>query len=515
MTLKTSLSAGATGPALALIAGALFPLGLAPLSAWPMLIVSLALFLLTLSEQSAKAVFHRALCYGLGFNGVGVSWVFVSIHYFGGTPMWLSLLGTALFVAFLSLVFFAIPFSLFRKSGIDRYALFSFPALWVAIEWSKSWFLSGFPWLWAGYGFVDSPVSGLAPITGTLGLSYLAALTAALAVFILQTRPKTHRIAAIISLIVVWLACWGLKDIQWTQPDEDKQRTVALLQGNIPQQQKWDPDYRDKIFKTYQTLTEQSWDKADIVLWPEAAYPVFYHQALKFITRLDIAATEKQTAVISGIVRWVPKNTGEDHNYNSIFVIGNGDGIYNKQKLVPFGEYVPLESLIRGLIPFFNLPMSSFNAGIEQQPPLIASGLMFSAFICYEVVYPEQVRQMAKNMDFLVTISNDAWFGHSWGPLQHFQMARMRALETGKYMLRGTNNGITAIIDPSGKVLSRLPQFEQGILYGKVQGMDGNTPLVRIGQWPLLVLMLVSLAVGAALSVRRNNNQPQKHEAPI
>ncbi|RLP53823.1 MAG: apolipoprotein N-acyltransferase [Ketobacter sp.] len=501
MTLKTSISAGAKGAVLAFVAGALFPLGLAPVGAWPIIPVSLALLLFVLEGQTSSVVFRRALIFGLGFNGVGVSWVFVSIHYFGGTPAWLAAIGTGAFILTLSLVFFAVPFWFARKLRIDHYAIISFPALWVAIEWSKSWFLSGFPWLWAGYGFVDSPFAGLAPISGVLGLSYMSALCAVFLRFMVL-RQRTIRIASACALGVLLIVCWGLNTITWTTPDATNLREVALVQGNIPQQQKWDPAYRQKIFDTYSSLTEQSWD-ANIILWPEAAYPVFHHQALNFITKLDIKATDNNVAIISGIARWEPQDNGEQHNYNSIFVIGDGDGVYNKQKLVPFGEYVPLEGLMRGLIPFFNLPMSSFNAGDKDQAPLYATGLSFAAFICYEIVYPELVRKEAKNKDFLVTISNDAWFGHSWGPLQHFQMARMRALETGKYIVRGTNNGITAIIDHHGNVRSRLPQFEQGILKGEIYSTVGVTPFVRIGQWPPVALALISLILGAALSHRR------------
>jgi apolipoprotein N-acyltransferase len=500
MTLKTSITTGGKGHLLALVAGAIFPLGLAPLDAWPLIPISMALLLLLLEGQTPSRAFWRAFLYGMGFNGVGVSWVYVSIHFYGGTPVWLALLGTVLFCAFLSLLLFALPFWAFRRLQMDRYALLTFPALWVLIEWSKSWLLSGFPWLWAGYGFIDSPLSGLAPVAGALGLSLVAAVSAVLLRQLLKGE-NLNRLPFALALAALWVGCWALKSIEWTQPDLAQTRQVALVQGNIPQEQKWDPKFRKKIISTYVDATEAAWD-ADLILWPEAAYPVFYHQALKTITNLDIRASEKSVSIISGIARWDPQENGEQHYYNSIFVIGNGDGIYNKQKLVPFGEYVPVESLIRGLIPFFNLPMSSFTAGKPDQVPLLASGLSFAAYICYEIVYPELVRTQAKDRDFLVTISNDAWFGHSWGPIQHFQMARMRALETGKYLLRGTNTGITAIIDHKGNVQSSLPQFEKGVLKGVLYGTAGVTPFVQFGQWPVLGLCFIALISGIILSLR-------------
>jgi len=500
MTLKTSITTGGKGHLLALLAGAIFPLGLAPLDFWPLIPVSMALLLILLEGQTPRRAFLRAFLYGMGFHGVGVSWVYVSIHFYGDTPVWLAALGTLLFCAFLSLLLFALPFWAFRRWQMDRYALLTFPALWILLEWTKTWLLSGFPWLWAGYGFIDSPIAGLAPIVGALGLSLAAAVSAVLLrTIVKQEAPR--RLPAMGALLVLWAGSWLLHDTVWTQPDLAQTRQVALVQGNIPQEQKWDPKYRKKIIDTYLDATRDNWN-ADLILWPEAAYPVFYHQALKTITKLDIEASERSVAIVSGVPRWEPQENGEQHYYNAVFVIGDGEGVYNKQKLVPFGEYVPLEDTLRGLLPFFNLPMSSFTAGAAEQVPLIAKGLRFSAYICYEIVYPELVRQQAKDKDFLITISNDAWFGHSWGPIQHFQMARMRALETGKYLLRGTNTGITAIIDHRGNVQSSIPAFQAGVLKGVLYGTQGVTPFVQYGQWPVLALALIMLIVGVVLSMR-------------
>lgn len=516
MTLKTSITTGGKGHLLALLAGALFPLGLAPLNLWPLIPVSMALLLVLLEGQTPKRAFWRAFLYGMGFNGVGISWVYVSIHFYGNTPVWLAALGTLLFCAFLSLLLFSLPFWAFRRWQMDRYALLTFPALWVLVEWSKSWLLSGFPWLWAGYGFIDSPLWGLAPVAGALGLSLVAAMSAVLLRFIFK-QENLRRMPAVIGLVALWAGCWALNSLEWTLPDLAQTRKVALVQGNIPQEQKWDPKYRKAIIDTYVKATEANWD-AEFILWPEAAYPVFYHQAMRTITELDIRASEKSVAIVSGVPRWEPNENGEQHYFNAVFVIGDGQGIYNKQKLVPFGEYVPLEDLMRGLLPFFNLPMSSFTSGASEQPVLMAKGLSFAAYICYEIVYPELVREQAKGKDFLVTISNDAWFGHSWGPIQHFQMARMRALETGKYLLRGTNTGITAIIDHKGRVQSQLPQFEQGVLKGVVYGTQGVTPFVQFGQWPVLALCFLGLIVGVALSLRPEpalNVRPLYHNATV
>ena len=498
---KNTITAGGKGHLLALLAGALFPLGLAPLSWWPLIPVSLALLVLLLEDLPPRTAFRRAWFYGFGMNGVGVSWVYVSIHYFGDTPIWLSVMATLLFAAFLALMFFALPFWCYRRFNLDRHAWLTFPAVWVLAEWSKTWFLSGFPWLWAGYGFIDTPLAPLAPVIGVLGISFVVALTA-VCLRLLMQRHNARRWQPVLVLVVLWGGSYALGFKHWTHPNLKKPLKVALLQGEIAQEHKWDPKYQNMILKTYKDMTDKSWD-ADFILWPEAAYPVFYHQAYDFISDLDIQARDKHVAIASGVPFWQLVK-GESTYYNSIFVIGDGAGFYNKQKLVPFGEYVPLASLLRGLIPFFNLPMSSFTPGAYYQPPLEAKGLLFSAYICYDVVFPELVRREAKGVDFMVTISNDAWFGHSWGPQQHFQMARMRALETGKYLLRGTNTGITAIIDERGKVVSRLPQFERGILRGKIYSSSGETPYMIWGWWPLLGLCGLTLVSGLVLGLRRS-----------
>ncbi|MDH4041784.1 MAG: apolipoprotein N-acyltransferase, partial [Gammaproteobacteria bacterium] len=175
-----------------------------------------------------------------------------------------------------------------------------------------------------------------------------------------------------------------------------------------------------------------------------------------------------------------------DGYFNSVIAVGQGEGVYHKQHLVPFGEYVPLERQLRGLIAFFDLPMSAFSSGPPDQPPLRAGAYRVAPFLCYEVVYPELVARSARNSDLLLTISNDSWFGKSIGPLQHLQMAQMRALENGRYMIRGTNNGVSAIIDQRGQIVARTDQFVEATLTGDVEVMLGNTPFGTFGVTPVI-----------------------------
>jgi apolipoprotein N-acyltransferase len=273
-------------------------------------------------------------------------------------------------------------------------------------------------------------------------------------------------------------------------PATEEPLTVALYQPNIPQERKWDRTYYSSILQQYRAVMPSLYGY-DIILWPEAAIPNAFERARDFLDPLAAQARTVDSALITGI----PMRPEPDRIYNSIIAMGQGDGVYHKQRLVPFGEYVPLEKWLRGLIAFFDLPMSNFSAGEPGQPPLRAASFRLAPFICYEIVYPDLVSEGARQADLLITISNDSWFGRSIGPLQHLQMARMRALENGRYLIRGTNNGISAIIDHRGKIVSATGQFVEASLQGEVETMLGNTPFGSVGSTPVIA----ACAIGVGL----------------
>ena len=500
---RLSITSGTKGHALSLLAGCLFALGFAPLGLWPITLVSVILFIMMLNDQTPRSAAIRGWFYGLGLYGVGVSWVFVSIHYHGHTPAPLAIIMTFIFAGGLALLF-GMQAWLYQKLGLQRFGILTFASLWILFEWVKIELLSGFPWLFMGYAFIDAPLKGFAPIVGVLGISWLAIASAHIILIGIQQPSK--RIITAFSLIIIWGGGHLLNDIEWTRVNLKNTLNVSLIQGNIPQEKKWDPLERDNIINTYVALTESEWEQ-DVVLWPEAAYPIFYNEAQEVIAPLDLKGRATNTAIISGIPSW---ETGEkDYRYyNSIFVIGDGKGMYHKQKLVPFGEFIPFEDLIRGTMPFFDLPLSSFSRGQYNQPNLQAKGFSFAPFICYEVIYPELVRRLGKDADFLLTVSNDAWFGKSWGPDQHLEMVRMRALELGKYMLRGTNTGITAIINHQGDTVATIPQFEEGVLRGQILQTKGSTPYSHIGYWPVLVSSAFIIFIFTLITWRQRKTLP-------
>ncbi len=487
---------------LALAAGIFAPFALAPYGLWPLGIASLLLLLASLQQASPKQGLVVGWLYGLGFYGTGVSWVYHSIHDYGHAAPPLAAGLTLLFVAGLSLLFtasFGYAFArLFKNNCWGN--LLGFPALWVLFEWLRSWLLTGFPWLFAGYAHTDTVLSHWAPVSGVYGVSFIIALSASSLYFLilkLYTRSLGRGFALYTSLFSLpWLATLLLSQISWTQRQATP-ITVTLLQPNITQDVKWLPEQRNKTLSQLYRQTRQHLD-SDLIIWPENAIPMLQDRAGPYLNNVTALASQSNSAVITGIP-WRENDGSNSVFHNSIVALGNGNGVYHKQKLVPFGEYVPLQQLLRGLIEFFNLPMSDFRRGPAEQSPLLINvknqALKVAPYICYEIVYPDFVRTMAKQSDLLLTISDDSWFGRSAGPLQHLQMARMRAIENGKYLMRGTNTGVTAIIDDQGQLIAQARPFVKGNLTGEVWRTSGQTPYSRLGSWPVLLLCTVLIAV--------------------
>ena len=487
--------AGWPGHLIALGAGALTPLALAPLAIWPLALLSIALFYLGLRELTPRQAALRGWCYGVALYLAGSGWIYVSIHDYGAAS---PLLAGGLTLAFCAAValFFALPAWLWarylRRPRPGVAEALAFAALWLAQEAFRGWFLTGFPWLYAGYSQLDGPLRGLAPLGGVWLLSFVLALTAALLCNLLQLRRQHLALASGLSLLLgPWLLAQALNEHAWTHAKGEPLR-VAAIQGNVEQNLKWDPDALEAQLALYRDMTLAS-PPAELIVWPETAVPVLKEYAEGYLAVMARIASDRQAALITGVPLRQANAAGERRFYNAITVLGEGQGTYLKQKLVPFGEYVPLQDLLRGLIAFFDLPMSDFARGPAQQPLLQAKGLRLASYICYEAVYPEFAAELARDSDLLLTISNDTWFGRSIGPVQHLQMAQMRALEAGRWMIRATNNGISVLIDPQGRIQSRIPQFQAAILYGEVQAMQGHTPYLRFGSLPLAILAALIL----------------------
>lgn len=480
------------GDLLALIAGSLLPLALAPLSWRPLALLSLALWLWTLTNLSANRAAWRGLLFGLGSFGLGVSWVYVSIHLYGHAPAVLAALLTLLFVIVLAL-FPALLAWLLTRFGIYFRAapVTLFPLLWVAMEWLRGWVLSGFPWLQPGTAALDTPWAGWLPLLGVLGTSYLVALLAALLTHALCR--KSHWGWPLLGLLLISGGGELSQRHGWTRPLPQNTVTVGVVQPNIPQDLKWTEAMQESTLARLSQLSEPLWG-VNLLVWPEAAVPLFFHQAQSYLAQSGRKAEQSGSALLLGI----PFMVRDQHSsgfvaHNSLIALGTGDGFYHKQRLVPFGEYVPLEQWLRGIITFFDLPMSDFTPGAAQQPLITTvQGWRILPLICYEVAYADLAR--AQQADILLTVSNDAWFGDSLGPWQHLEIARLRAVENGRPLVRSTNDGISALIDHQGKLLLQSQRFAQQSLSGSITLTEGQTPYHRFGDWPLFGIALVTLA---------------------
>ena len=489
---------GWRGHSLALIAGALVTPSLAPWNIWPLAIISAGLLAWLLTDSSPRQALLRGWLYGLGLFGSGSSWVYVSIHVYGYAPVPLALFLTILFCCGIAL-FCSLPCYLYARfvSDCPGGKHLGFAAVFVLGEWWRSWFLTGFPWLYLGYGHLQTPLAGWAPVAGVYAISFIVALSGAtLALALMQRRMIRSQWLLLASL---WLAGGLLQTIAWTQPKGEPIK-VAMVQANIPQEQKWRPDNFQKTLDLYASTSAPLWAEHDLVIWPEAAIPAFYQSAENWLSQISQRAKAANSSLITGIPWYQAGDTPEDaKRYNSIIGLGAGSGVYFKQRLVPFGEYVPMEKWLRGTLQFFELPLSAFSSGGSEQASIMAGELSLAPFICYEVVYPELVSSWLPAADLLITISNDAWFGHSIGPLQHLEMAQMRALESGRSMLRATGTGVSAIIDQRGRIVVRGDQFSREVISGEAQVFTGATPFAITGSRPILLLCLL-LCLGAIFS---------------
>lgn len=504
-------------PLLAALFGALATLAFSPFSYWPFMLVALwGLLLLLQVASSPKRAAWIGFSWGLGQFTTGVSWVYVSIDHFGGMPVIAGLFLMALLIVYLSL-YPALFGWLIHKSPIKQAGIkwtMLAPALWLVVDWLRGWVFTGFPWLWPGYSQIDSPFAGIAPVLGVQGITLVLVSLAGLAALVTphwgqwQGRVRLFGMIAIIGLFAV---SEGLGSVKWTTKT-DQQQTVSLIQGNVPQALKWRADQRWPTLMKYLDLTRQHWD-SDVVIWPEAAIPALERDLPRFFSQLDQAGKHNQTTVITGAL-----DQREDGTYfNNVLALGAktpryqypAPAQYSKHHLLPFGEFVPFESLLRPLAPIFNLPMSSFSPGEAIQPALPANGWEYITALCYEIAFPAQIREnLTASSDAIITLSNDAWFGRSIGPWQHLEIARMRALEFGLPVIRATNNGVTALVDERGQIDASLPQFETQVLTTQITQTQGLTPYRQWGNGPLWMWIVISGLV--SLIAWRRATYPQK-----
>ena len=470
---------------LAALLGSTMPIAFAPLSIWPLgILLPALLIVLADTQHSLRRVLLIGWVFGLGYFGFGVYWLYNSLHDFGNASPPIAAALAALMIICISL-FPALTLVSWKLAQrvLGQWTIWLLPLLWFAFEWLKGWILTGFPWLSLGYSQVDSPLHGFAPFIGVYGLSAVCVLLSVALIRVVRNRQYLH-IALVV--LIPGLAI-SIQNIDWTEPQSTPLR-VTIVQGNIPQEIKWQYDQRQNIFDIYWRETNKNWD-SDLIVWPETAIPGRSENIEQSVLiPMSIAATQQGSSILTGVV---VSESEKNIFYNSMLLLGSSQGAYHKRHLVMFGEYYPLRWLLDFMRSFINIPYSDLTSGSRNQPLMSVNETRLGVSICFENVFSRDIMIALPEANLLVNASNDAWFGDSLAPHQHLQIAQMRALETGRPMVRSTNTGISAFIDYRGRIIESTEQFKIQSITRDMLGRIGVTPFYYFARVQGLLAALI------------------------
>jgi len=484
---------------LCFISGLSLVFAYAPFSQWYLTLFIPAFTFQKIKQQTPKKSAKLMGFFAFGWFASGISWVHVSIDQFGGLPLAVSLSLMLLLCLYLA-IFPAIAAYLTAKFSVKQQLnLWLLPPFWLIGEYLRSVVLTGFPWLSLGYSQINSPLASFAPVVGEVGITALILIINIYLVTLfnaIKFKDSKRLILPTLLIFSLGIVNYVLAKLTWVQVT-GKKVNVALVQGNIAQSMKWTPEQEWPTMLKYLDLTLENFD-VDLVIWPESAIPAIEPAVQDYLATVNRSALLNNSAVITGIINY---NFESKEYFNSLIVLGNKhkndeqgyfyfhSNRYSKNHLLPIGEFVPFQEWLRPLAPLFNLPQSSFSRGDYVQKNLIANDLHILPLLCFEIAFPHQLAaNLTDQTNLLLTVSNDAWFGNSHGPHQHMDIARMRALEFGRPLLRSTNNGITAVVDHQGNFIARIPQFKEKVLKAEVALVKGETPY---SQWPRMILLLL------------------------
>jgi len=474
-----------------LATGAFAPFGwslLAPLLLLPFLYVCLT--------NSPRDAAKHGFWFGFGLFLTGTYWIYISVAVFGEAPVWIALLLMVGLVLLMSLYFWLTGWLISRFTSGEPWRLLAVaPAAWVLVEWARGWILTGYPWMGLGYSQIDSGLAGWAPVLGVYGVSALLVLSVA-AILVAILRRRREQWIALAIVVLPWLCGAILKSVEWTEAS-GKPITATIIQGGISQDQKWLDEQFQPTLDFYRNATREV-ANSDIVVWPEVAIPATTGRVRvqDYIDALESDSRITGQTILFGVLELETERTIKPKLYNSIIALnGEARQVYRKRHLVPFGEYFPVPDQVREWMRMLSLPHSDLSAGVDEQPLIrTRDGIEMAIAICYEDAFGAEQLYALPDADVLVNVSNDAWFGDSIAPHQHLQIARMRALEVGRYSIRATNTGISAFIGPDGKVLKSGPQFIPARMTMKIEPMQGSTPYASNGNWFILSLSVLVLA---------------------
>jgi len=468
------------------LSGLALPFAFAPYHLSYLAFPLISIFLFSILNQSNKRSFWRGWLFGFAQFVVAFSWIFHSVHTFGHSPVILALGMIVLLAAYCAL-FPALAAYLsqrFFNQNLAVFLLLGFPLMWLLTEWLRGYLFTGFPWLSLGVSQADTSLASFAPVIGALGIGALMVLIAGLILFaVLQTNKLKHSVATIAVLFIIGQ---GLSLINWSEPVSDDLK-VSLLQLSVTQDKKWKPEVRGPSMRWYLDQTKQLAD-SDIVVWPETAIPNFIGRVQPYWDKVKQHAQQTDSTVLAGVFMH-DSETGR--YYNS--VVSTGGDYYQKKHLVPLGEYMPFRTLFEFLREYVHFPMSNIANGPQEQTLISAKGFEVGTSVCFEDVFDRDIRSTLPQAKLLVNVSNDAWFKRSAEPFQHHQIARLRAMESARYLLRATNTGMSAIIGPKGEELVTSELFERTVISANVKAMTGATPYVLLGNVPLVSLACLIL----------------------
>ena len=469
-------------------------LSFAPFSIKPLIFLSYAYLIKELVYKN-KSKFKKLIAWSIGHWGFGMSWIIVSVYYYGNTNLLLSLIVFILLLAILILVFslplYVLKIRLFNDFRYEKsIEIFYVSSLLIISEWSMYFLLNGVPWIIPGTIFLDTITQNLYPILGVAGASFFIYF---LSTLLASVWIKNKKIAYLIFIPIVILLLPNTPK----EKDQSKSINISIVQPSSDPFLKYTSGYKSSIETNLIVLSADIADNSELVVYPEAELPYALesNDFISFIDKLDSSKT-----IITGAWHFEDKKL-----YNSMINIDTGQ-IYNKIHLVPFGEYIPFIASLRGLISFFDMPMSDVNHGKQGQKSINSKIGAFSPLICYDIAFPNTVRLSNISSQFIINISNDTWFGSSIGPYQHLDIARVRAIENNKWLIRSTNDGFSAVIDNNGTIVDKLDKGESGVINSSIKLIEKRTFYNIYGHFipylSALLIIFISVIINICLKRR-------------